>query len=113
MDIIAKHPYIKVIREVTGLEKTETKDHRELKLYKSKLTTRHREFLIEDLIDVATRIIGEDGGLIFIHTTRGLFTYTVETIDQNFIHTVSNLIQEAGNDSRKNIWSTKKSNRNY
>lgn len=103
VEIIAKHPYIKVIREVTGLEKTETKDNRELKLYQTKLTTRHREFLIEDLKVVATRKIGEDGGLIFIHTTSGLFTYTVETIDQKFVHTVNNLIQEAKNESGNDL----------
>lgn len=94
VEVIASHPYIKVVREVTGLEKTETTDKRELKLYQTKLTTRHREFNIEDLIDVATRKIGEEGGLIFIHTTSGLFSYTVEEIDKTFIHTVNNLIRE-------------------
>lgn len=94
VEVIASHPYIKVIREVTGLEKAETKDKRELKLYQTKLTTRHREFNIEELIDVATRQIGEEGGLIFIHTTSGLFSYTVEEIDKTFIHIVNNLIRE-------------------
>lgn len=94
MKILAKHPYIKVIREVTKLEKKETKENRELILYPNKLTTRHREFQIESLIKVATRKIGKDGGLIFIHTRSGLFSYTVEQIDENFIHTVNNLIRE-------------------
>lgn len=99
VEVIASHPYIKVIREVTGLEKTETKDKRELQLYQTKLTTRHREFKIEELIDVATRQIGEDGGLIFIHTISGLFSYTVEEIDETFIHSVNNLIREVKNES--------------
>lgn len=103
MEIIAKHPYIKVIREVTGLEKTETKDKRELKLYQTKLTTRHREFNIEELVNVAVREIGEDGGLIFIHTTSGLFSYTVEIIDEKFIHIVNNLIREVKNESQNDL----------
>lgn len=99
MEIIARHPYIKVIREITKLEKLETKEERELTLYETKLTTKHREFLIEDLIKIATRKIGKNGGMIFIHTERGVFTYTVETIDKNFIHTVNNLIRERENES--------------
>lgn len=99
MELIAKHPYIKVIREITKLEKIETKEDRELKLYKTKLTTRHREFPLEDLIKIASRKIGKSGGLIFIHTESGVFTYTVEIIDTNFIHTVNNLIRERDNES--------------
>lgn len=94
MKALAKHSYIKVIREITKLEKIETKENRELVLYKTKLTTRHREFLIEELIKVAYRKIGEDGGLIFIHTESGVFSYTVEEIDESFIHSVNNLIRE-------------------
>ncbi len=99
MELIVKHPYIKVIREVTKLEKKEIKENRELKLYENKLTTRHREFSIDDLIKVATRKIGETGGLIFIHTESGIFTYTVEKIDEKFIHTVNNLIRKRKNES--------------
>src|SRR5699024_6315982 len=94
VEVIAKHPYFKVIREVTRLEKTEIKDERELKLYKNKLKTRHREFEIEELLDVSTRQMGKEGGLILIHTTSGMFSYTAEEINENFIHNVNNLIWE-------------------
>lgn len=97
MKALAKHSYIKVIREITKLEKKETKENRELVLYETKLTTKHREFLIEELIKVAYRKIGEEGGLIIIHTERGLFSYTVEEIDEDFIHIVNKLIREYKN----------------
>src|SRR5690625_3371760 len=94
VDVIAKHSYFQVTREVKRLEKSVIKYQHELKLYQNKLTTRHREFSIEELLDVSPRQKGKEGGLILIHTTSGLFSYTVEEINENFIHSVNNLIWE-------------------
>ncbi|MGM8365816.1 hypothetical protein ACLIBG_10105 [Virgibacillus sp. W0181] len=86
MRLIAKQPYIKVIREVTRIEKKETEEERMLYLYENKVVTEYREFPIEEVLDMSYRKIGTKGGLLLMHTTKGLYSYTVKTGTEDFIN---------------------------
>ncbi|MGM8212285.1 hypothetical protein ACLIBH_05740 [Virgibacillus sp. W0430] len=86
MRLIATQPYIKVIREVTSVEKKEVEQERILYLYEDKVVTEYREFPLKIVLDMSYRRIGSAGGLLFLHTTKGMYAYTVKTETSTFIN---------------------------
>lgn len=85
MQLLATQAYLKVIREVNRIGKTETKEERTMYLYSEKLVTRHREFPIENVIDMSFRKFGTSGGLLYVYTSSGVFSYTVTISPMEFI----------------------------
>lgn len=85
MQLLATQPYVKIIREVTRIGKTETKDERTMYLYTNKLVTKYREFPIDRIIDMAFRTFGTTGGLLYVYTSSGVFSYTVTSSPMEFI----------------------------
>jgi len=94
MNLLAEQPYIKVERQVTSINQTEIEHVRKMYLYDEKIVTRHREFLIEEVMDMSYRPIGGSGGLLYIHTIRGVFSYTVKTSPEPFIQIFNEEIQK-------------------
>lgn len=86
MRLIAQQPYIKIQREVTSIQQKDIEDERTLYLYDEKIVTARREFPIGNVIDMSYRAFGVGAGLLYIHTLSGLFTYTVKTSTEEFIH---------------------------
>lgn len=84
MDLIAVQPYIKVYREVDLVQRNIV-DHRNIYLYKNRIVTCYREFPIEEILDISFRKVGGEGGLLYLHTVRGIFSYVVETSPEWFI----------------------------
>lgn len=89
---IAKQPYIKIIRELNSTNQKEIEDHRYIYLHKNKMVTEHREFLLTDVMDLSFRKIGKEGGLLFIHTNHGVYSYTVTSSPISFIKICKNLL---------------------
>lgn len=87
MDYIASQPYIKIEREVTSIKQVDIEHERTLYLYPDRIVTKHREFPIEEVIDVSYRKFGQINGLIYIHTNSGLFSYTVKSSPNHFLKT--------------------------
>lgn len=85
MDVIAKQPYIKMERVVSRIDQKNIKHERTIYLYPDRIKTRHREFAIDEVIKLSEKRIGTKGGLLYIHTTRGLFSYTIQTTAKPFI----------------------------
>lgn len=85
MYLIAVQPYIKVKREVNSIAQRNIEDERNLYLYSDKIVTKHRTFEIQDVLDISYRTIGGEGGLLYLHTIGGLYSYTVKTSPQEFI----------------------------
>lgn len=85
MDFIASQPYIKIERIVSSIEQKDIEHQRTLYLYHDRIVTQHRVFAIEDVLSVSEKRIGKDGGLLYIHTTKGLFSYTIQTSADTFI----------------------------
>lgn len=83
--LLATQPYQKIVREVTRIGQTEVADQRMLYLYKEKLVTKHREFPIENVMDMSYRRVGKSGGLLYVHTSSGVFSYTVASDPAAFI----------------------------
>lgn len=91
MDLIAVQPYIKVEREVNSIEQVKIEDERNIYLYNDKIVTKHRAFAIQDVLDMSYRQFGGDGGLLYMHTNGGLYSYTVKSSPQKFIEAFKEL----------------------
>lgn len=85
MNLIASHPYIKVVREVTSLEQKDTEEERRMYLYDEKIVTKHREFPIDDVLDMSYRFVGTESGMLYLHTLKGVYSYIVKSSPQEFV----------------------------
>lgn len=90
MHVLAKQQYYKVQREVTSIGQKDVEYERTLYLYSDKIITHHREFAIQDIIEISHRNFGHETGLLYIHTEGGLYTYTVKTSAETFIEAFKN-----------------------
>ena len=85
MSLIAQHPYIKTERKVTSIEQFEIEHDRIIYLYNDKVVTQNREFPIKDVMDFSYREIANQGGILYLHTLQGVFTYIVKSSPEAFI----------------------------
>ncbi|GAA0607308.1 hypothetical protein GCM10009001_25760 [Virgibacillus siamensis] len=85
MKLLAEQPYIKVTRVVNSIEQKDVEEERVLYLYDETLVTEHRQFPIQDILDISYRTVGSSGGLLYLHTIKGVFSYTVKTSPEAFI----------------------------
>ena len=85
MSLIAQHPYIKVERKVTRTEQFELVHNRILYLYTDKVVTQNRVFPIELVMDFSYRKIANQGGILYLHTLQGVYTYIVKSSPDAFI----------------------------
>lgn len=89
--LLAEQQYIKVIREIDSLTQTDTEQERIMYLYEDKIVTKYREFPIEDIIDLSYRFIGKKGGLFYLHTSKGVFSYIVKSSPEEFVQACKEL----------------------
>ena len=85
MSLIAQHPYIKTERKVTSIEQFEIEHNRIIYLYNDKVVTQNREFSIKDVMDFSYREIANQGGILYLHTLQGVYTYIVKSSPEAFI----------------------------
>lgn len=85
MTLLAEHPYVKVEKIIRSISKEDKTDYRTIYLYEDKVVTKHRTIPIEQVRDMTYRKLGKLGGLLYVHTTQGVFSYTVYEDPQNFI----------------------------
>ncbi|WP_087973806.1 hypothetical protein [Oceanobacillus rekensis] len=101
MNLIAEQAYVKIVREVSSLDQIDIEQKRMIYLYDEKIVTQHREFLIENVLDISYRFIGSDGGLLYLHTTNGVYSYILRTSPEAFVKAFKNyretLHQSKGN----------------
>lgn len=90
MNLIAAQPYVKVQREVSSLEQKRVEHRRVIYLYEEKVVTQHREFPLSQVLDMTYRKIGGEGGLLYLHTSRGVYSYTVQSTPVPFIEAFKN-----------------------
>lgn len=91
MELIAKHPYYKVQREVSAIDQKNVEYERMLCLYEDKLVTQHREFLTEHVFDMSYRELSGGEGMLYVHTSKGVFSYTVRSDPSAFIRAFKEL----------------------
>ena len=85
MKLLAFQPYVQVRRVVSSIDQTEEEELRELQLYDDRIKTKYREFPIADVLDMSYRPIGKSGGLLYLHTLKGVYSYYVLSSPKEFI----------------------------
>lgn len=85
MTFIIKQSYRKVVREINSIEQKRTTETRYLTLYDDKITTKFREFPIQDVLDISFKKIQNNEGMLFLHTNHGVYSYHVPTNPVEFI----------------------------
>jgi hypothetical protein len=86
VEIVAEQEYVKVERKVDSINQVDVEHKRYLRLYQNKITSEHREFPIQEVLDIPFREVGSKGaGLLYLHTMRGVYTYTVKSSPMDFI----------------------------
>lgn len=85
MDWIAKQPYVKVLREVSGLEQRKVQEQRFLYLYPDRIVTKYRSFPIQEVLDISYKNIAGKDGMLYLHTLSGVYPYLVTEAPQAFI----------------------------
>lgn len=93
MTLIAELPYYKIERIITGTEQKTMKQLRKLKLYADHIQTRYRIFSLRDVHDLSFRSLGEEGGILFIHTNHGVYSYTVPHDPAGFLQAYQLTVQ--------------------
>lgn len=94
MDLLASQSYVKIEREVTSIKQVDTEDKRTLYLYPDRIVSKHRVFPIEEVSDISYRQFGQQNGLLYLHTNRGLFSYTVKSPPDDFLNTFKKHFKE-------------------
>ncbi|GFZ83654.1 hypothetical protein GCM10010978_25180 [Compostibacillus humi] len=85
MNLLATQTYIKVERRVDGLEQHDVTEERTMFLYPDKIVTKYHEFPIKEVLDISYRIIGGKGGLLYLHTLRGVYPFIVQSSPERFV----------------------------
>ncbi|WP_085993865.1 hypothetical protein [Oceanobacillus senegalensis] len=85
MHLVAEQPYVKIERQVSSIDQKNIEHQRTIYLYTNKIVTKHREFAIRDVMDISYRLIGDKGGLLYIHTLRGVYSYIVKSSPIEFV----------------------------
>lgn len=75
--ILAQQTYVKVTRTVSLSGQRNEEEERMLLLYAHKIKTKYREFSLSNVLDLSYRPVAKEGGILYIHTTQGVFSYQV------------------------------------
>src|SRR5699024_3946173 len=92
MSYIAMQSYNKVIREISVIQLKKYTETRYLYLYQDKITAKYREFPISEIMDLSFKQMQGEGGILFLHTNHGVYSYHVINSPAAFIETCKHLI---------------------
>lgn len=85
MKLLAEQPYIKMDRQLDGLQQKDVELKRTLYLYDEKVVSQYRVFPIEDVTDISFKEVGPSGGMLYVHTKQGVFSYIVKSSPMDFV----------------------------
>jgi hypothetical protein len=83
--IIADIPYIKVVRMIEHNTQYHKEEVHYITLSKEKVITFDDSFLLHEVLDISYRFFSKEMGFLYLHTTKGMYSYTVRTNPQSFI----------------------------
>ncbi|WP_121616087.1 hypothetical protein [Virgibacillus halodenitrificans] len=90
MYLIARQPYSKVERVISSAGQQHIKHQRMMYMYEEEIVTQYHTFPLEIVNDVSFRKINGSGGLLYLHTMKGVFTYMVAQPPYLFIQAFKN-----------------------
>ncbi|MCT8139442.1 hypothetical protein H1D32_18070 [Anaerobacillus sp. CMMVII] len=75
MSLICKQPFIKVLREIVGIEQKYIETKYNLYLYETKIVTPTQTFSLNEVLDVSYRDSTSKFGTLYLHTNQGVFPF--------------------------------------
>lgn len=90
-EVIVSLSYVTTKRVVGRLEQSFEKSFHSLCLFRDRITTTDRTFLIAHVFDLSYRPFSGDTGLFYLHTREGLFAFEVTEEPEKFIRFFKNL----------------------
>ena len=63
-----------------------------LSLYSYKIESETHTFQLEHIIDISYKPFSKSGGLLYLHTTQGVFTFIIENDPKVFMNAVKDLL---------------------
>ncbi|MGG4146354.1 hypothetical protein ABEW34_24925 [Paenibacillus algorifonticola] len=93
-EAIAVHPYFKMERQVTATEQVIIFHERTICLYELEIVTGYRVFALHDVYDMSYRRMGEEEGILYLHTKQGVYPYNVKSNPQFFIEAFMQLTKK-------------------
>lgn len=85
MEPLATQPYVKIERKVSSIEQQDIEHEREINLYPDRMTTKYRTFFIEEVYDVSYRMFHKNSGLLYLYTSKGVFSYIIKSSPKQFV----------------------------
>ena len=86
MDIIANQPYFTVTRFIDGIVQYQKEEQHEITLSSNFVCTSNDTFLMEEVLDMSFRAFADKMGFLYLHTIKGMYSYTVKTRPDTFIN---------------------------
>jgi hypothetical protein len=85
VEILANLPYIKVIRIIEDNKQYQKEEEHKITLSSEQVCTSFDSFLLDEVLDISYRFFSKELGFLYLHTTKGMYSYTVKTSPQPFI----------------------------
>lgn len=85
MEIIAKIPYVIVNRRIEDNTQFHKEEEHKITLSYERVITSFDSFLLEEVLDISYRFFSAEMGFLYLHTTKGMYSYTVKTSPEHFI----------------------------
>ncbi|MHA7967680.1 hypothetical protein ACX93W_26560 [Paenibacillus sp. CAU 1782] len=89
---IANQPYIHLERKITNNEQVTLTTHHQIIIYPSRIVTHHHVFQMNEVHDMSYRQFGEKGGILYLHTNRGVYPFHVESAPISLIKAYKNKV---------------------
>ncbi|WP_299088553.1 hypothetical protein [uncultured Metabacillus sp.] len=86
MPILANLPYSKVTRWIEENRRFHKELEYEIVLTTERLCTSFDTFLLKEVLGISYRFFSENTGFLYLHTTKGMYSYTVKTNPEHFIN---------------------------
>lgn len=91
MNWLAHQPYYKIERRMNRTEQETIVHERSLYLYADQVISFSRQFPIQDVFDMSYRSMGEQEGLLYLHTKIGVYSYHLKDNPATFIESYRQL----------------------
>jgi len=85
--MVTSHPYIIITRKIKENEQQITEIKKYLYLYHDCVISDTDKFLLKDVFDMSYRSLSNDSGFLYLHTSKGVFSYHTKIKPHHFIHT--------------------------
>jgi hypothetical protein len=83
--LLCSQIYLTVHRKIEDNEQKYEENKELIKIYEDRLTTASEHFHLKDILDISFRNFSDAKGFLYLHTTRGLYSYVTDNEPKQLI----------------------------